>query len=171
MANLKKQLKDFKTIENSIRGNEYVFVSQNGNTRKTTINDIKKFTIGSGSSSSTSAVSERKFKPIFGFDTYWGEMRDNQGNKNQVDLARIKQQIDQCEEMKVDRIICTVHIGWDETTNSLVIAENTDSMLTAISYCNGKNVTIDVVKVHVHFKGTNTSEKEDINDVIGMSTF
>ena len=34
MADLKKQLKDFKTIENSIRGNEYVFVSQNGNTRK-----------------------------------------------------------------------------------------------------------------------------------------
>ena len=46
MAGLKKQLKDFKTIENSIDGNEYVFVSQNGNTRKTTINDVKKFTIG-----------------------------------------------------------------------------------------------------------------------------
>ena len=46
MAGLKKQLKDFKTIENSMDGNEYVFVSQNGNTRKTTINDVKKFTIG-----------------------------------------------------------------------------------------------------------------------------
>ena len=46
MADLKKQLKDFKTIENSINGNEYVFVSQNGNTRKTTINDVKNFTIG-----------------------------------------------------------------------------------------------------------------------------
>lgn len=46
MADLKKQLKDFKTIENSIDGNEYVFVSQNGNTRKTTINDVKKFTVG-----------------------------------------------------------------------------------------------------------------------------
>ncbi len=121
--------------------------------------------------SSTSAVAERKFKPVFGFDTYWGEMRDNQGNKNQVDLARIKEQIDQCEAMKVDRIICTVHIGWDETTNSLVIAENTDSLLSAISYCNGKNVTIDVVKVHVHFKGTSTSEKDYVNNVIGMSTF
>ena len=121
--------------------------------------------------SSASAVAERKFKPVFGFDTYWGEMRDNQGNKNQVDLARIKEQIDQCEAMKVDRIICTVHIGWDETTNSLVIAENTDSLLTAISYCNGKNVIIDVVKVHVHFKGTSKSEKEYVNDVIGMSTF
>ena len=123
------------------------------------------------SSSTSSAVSERKFKPVFGFDTYWGEMRDNQGNKNQVDLARIKEQIDQCEAMKVDRIICTVHIGWDETTNSLVIAENTDSLLSAISYCNGKNVTIDVVKVHVHFKGSSKSEKDYINDVIGMSTF
>ena len=122
-------------------------------------------------SSASSAVAERKFKPVFGFDTYWGEMRDNQGNKNQVDLARIKEQIDQCEAMKVDRIICTVHIGWDETTNSLVIAENTDSLLTAISYCNGKNVTIDVVKVHVHFKGSSKSEKDYVNDVIGMSTF
>ena len=121
--------------------------------------------------SSASAVAERKFKPVFGFDTYWGEMRDNQGNKNQVDLARIKEQIDQCEAMKVDRIICTVHIGWDETTNSLVIAENTDSLLSAISYCNGKNVTIDVVKVHVHFKGTSKSEKDYVNNVIGMSTF
>ena len=46
MADLKKQLKDFKTIENSINGNEYVFVSQNGNTRKTTINDVKNFAIG-----------------------------------------------------------------------------------------------------------------------------
>ena len=36
MADLKKQLKDFKTIENSMDGNEYVFVSQNGNTRKNT---------------------------------------------------------------------------------------------------------------------------------------
>ena len=174
MADLKKQLKDFKTIENSIRGNEYVFVSQNGNTRKTTINDIKKF-IGSnsssGSGSSASAVAERKFKPVFGFDTYWGEMRDNQGNKNQVELARIKQQIDQCEQMKVDRIICTIHLGWDETTNSLVIAENTDSISTAISYCNGKNVTIDTAKVHVHFKGTTASEKDYINNTIGMSTF
>ena len=176
MADSKKQLKDFKTIENSIRGNEYVFVSQNGNTRKTTINDIKKFTIGSsgsgtGSGSSASAVAERKFKPVFGFDTYWGEMRDNQGNKNQVELSRIKQQIDQCEQMKVDRIICTIHLGWDETTNSLVIAENTDSISTAISYCNGKNVTIDTAKVHVHFKGTDTSEKDYVNNVIGMSTF
>ena len=122
-------------------------------------------------SSASAAVAERKFKPVFGFDTYWGEMRDNQGNKNQVDLERIKEQIDQCEVMKVDRIICTVHIGWDETTNSLVIAENTDSLLSAISYCNGKNVTIDVVKVHVHFKGTSKSEKDYVNDVIGMSTF
>ena len=121
--------------------------------------------------SSVTAVAGRKFKPVFGFDTYWGEMRDTQGNKNQVDLATIKQQIDQCEEMKVDRIICTVHIGWNERTNSLTIAENTDSLLSAISYCNGKNVTIDVVKVHVHFKGTTTSEKDYINDVIGMSTF
>ena len=46
MADLKKQLKDFKTIENSMDGNEYVFVSQNGNTRKTTINDVKNFAIG-----------------------------------------------------------------------------------------------------------------------------
>lgn len=122
-------------------------------------------------SSSASAVAERKFKPVFGFDTYWGEMRDNHGNKNQVDLATIKEQIDQCEAMKVDRIICTIHIGWDETTNSLVIAENTDSILSAISYCNGKNVTIDTAKVHVHFKGTSTSEKDYINNVIGMSTF
>ena len=123
------------------------------------------------SSSASSAVAERKFKPVFGFDTYWGEMRDNHGNKNQVDLATIKQQIDECESMKVDRIICTIHIGWDETTNSLVIAENTDSILTAISYCNGKNVTIDTAKVHVHFKGTSKSEKDYVNDVIGMSTF
>lgn len=48
MADLKKQLKDFKTVENKINGNEYVFVSQNGNTRKTTINDIKNFAIGTG---------------------------------------------------------------------------------------------------------------------------
>ena len=41
--------------------------------------------------SSTSAVAERKFKPVFGFVNYWGEMRDNQGNKNQVDLARQKE--------------------------------------------------------------------------------
>ena len=123
------------------------------------------------SSSASSAVAERKFKPVFGFDTYWGEMRDNHGNKNQVDLATIKQQIDECESMKVDRIICTIHIGWDETTNSLVIAENTDSILSAISYCNGKNVTIDTAKVHVHFKGTSKSEKDYVNDVIGMSTF
>ena len=46
MADLKKQLKDFKTIENSIGGSEYVFVSQNGKTRKTTINDVKNFAIG-----------------------------------------------------------------------------------------------------------------------------
>ena len=46
MAGLKKQLKDFKTVENKINGNEYVFVSQNGNTRKTTINDVKNFAIG-----------------------------------------------------------------------------------------------------------------------------
>ena len=123
------------------------------------------------SSSTASAVAERKFKPVFGFDTYWGEMRDNHGNKNQVELARIKQQIDQCEAMKVDRIICTIHLGWDETTNSLVIAENTDSISTAISYCNGKNVTIDTAKVHVHFKGTTASEKDYINNTIGMSTF
>ena len=122
-------------------------------------------------SSSASAVAERKFKPVFGFDTYWGEMRDTHGNKNQVDLVRIKEQIDQCESMKVDRIICTVHIGWDETTNSLVIAENTDSLLSAISYCADKNVTIDTVKVHVHFKGSSKSEKDYVNDVIGMSTF
>ena len=122
-------------------------------------------------SSSASAVAERKFKPVFGFDTYWGEMRDTHGNKNQVDLVRIKEQIDQCEAMKVDKIICTVHIGWDETTNSLVIAENTDSLLSAISYCADKNVTIDTVKVHVHFKGTSKSEKDYVNDVIGMSTF
>ena len=121
--------------------------------------------------SNASAVAERKFKPVFGFDTYWGEMRDAHGNKNQVDLATIKRQIDECEEMKVDRIICTVHIGWNERTNSLVIAENTDSISSAISYCADKNVTIDVVKVHVHFKGTSTSEKDYINDVIGMSTF
>ena len=121
--------------------------------------------------SSATAVAGRKFKPVFGFDTYWGEMRDAQGNKNQVDLATIKRQIDECEEMKVDRIICTVHIGWNERTNSLVIAENTDSILSAISYCNGKNVTIDTAKVHVHFKGTTTSEKDYINDTIGMSTF
>ena len=122
-------------------------------------------------SSSASAVAERKFKPVFGFDTYWGEMRDTHGNKNQVDLERIKEQIDQCESMKVDRIICTVHIGWDETTNSLVIAENTDSLLSAISYCADKNVTIDTVKVHVHFKGSSKSEQDYVNDVIGMSTF
>ena len=122
-------------------------------------------------SSSSSAVAERKFKPRFGFDTYWGEMRDTHGNKNQVDLERIKEQIDQCEAMKVDRIICTVHIGWDETTNSLVIAENTDSLLSAISYCSDKNVTIDTVKVHMHVKGASTSEKDYVNNVIGMSTF
>ena len=122
-------------------------------------------------SSSTSAVAERKFKPVFGFDTYWGEMRDTHGNKNQVELVRIKEQIDQCEAMKVDKIICTVHIGWDETTNSLVIAENTDSLLSAISYCADKNVTIDTVKVHVHFKGSSKSEQDYVNDVIGMSTF
>ena len=121
--------------------------------------------------SSASAVAERKFKPVFGFDTYWGEMRDTHGNKNQVELVRIKEQIDQCEAMKVDKIICTVHIGWDETTNSLVIAENTDSLLSAISYCADKNVTIDTVKVHVHFKGSSKSEKDYVNDVIGMSTF
>ena len=121
--------------------------------------------------SSASAVAERKFKPAFGFDTYWGEMRDNHGNKNQVELSRIKEQIDQCEAMKVDRIICTIHLGWDETTNSLVIAENTDSISTAISYCNGKNVTTDTAKVHVHFKGTTASEKDYINNTIGMSTF
>ena len=123
------------------------------------------------SSSASSAVAERKFKPVFGFDTYWGEMRDTHGNKNQVDLERIKEQIDQCEAMKVDKIICTVHIGWDETTNSLVIAENTDSLLSAISYCIDKNVTIDTVKVHLHVKGSSKSEKEYVNDVIGMSTF
>ena len=123
------------------------------------------------SSSASSAVAERKFKPVFGFDTYWGEMRDNHGNKNQVDLVTIKQQIDECESMKVDRIICTIHLGWDETTNSLVIAENTDSISTAISYCADKNVTIDTAKIHVHFKGTSTSEKDYINNVIGMSTF
>ena len=122
-------------------------------------------------SSSASAVAERKFKPVFGFDTYWGEMRDTHGNKNQVDLVRIKEQIDQCEAMKVDKIICTVHIGWNETTNSLVIAENTDSLLSAISYCADKNVTIDTVKVHVHFKGSSKSEQDYVNDVIGMSTF
>ena len=123
------------------------------------------------SSGASAAVAERKFKPVFGFDTYWGEMRDNHGNKNQVDLATIKRQIDECEEMKVDRIICTIHLGWDETTNSLVIAENTDSISTAISYCAGKNVTIDTAKVHVHFKGTTASEKDYINNTIGMSTF
>ena len=123
------------------------------------------------SSGASAAVAERKFKPVFGFDTYWGEMRDNHGNKNQVDLATIKRQIDECESMKVDRIICTIHIGWDETTNSLVIAENTDSILSAISYCNGKNITIDTAKVHVHFKGTTASEKDYINNTIGMSTF
>ena len=122
-------------------------------------------------SSGASAVAERKFKPVFGFDTYWGEMRDTHGNKNQVELVRIKEQIDQCEAMKVDKIICTVHIGWDETTNSLVIAENTDSLLSAISYCADKNVTIDTVKVHVHFKGSSKSEQDYVNDVIGMSTF
>ena len=121
--------------------------------------------------SSATAVAGRKFKPVFGFDTYWGEMRDTQGNKNQVDLARIKEQIDQCEAMKVDRIICTVHIGWDERTKSLVIAENTDSLLSAISYCADKNVTIDTVKVHMHVKGASTSEKDYVNNVIGMSTF
>ena len=122
------------------------------------------------SSSSASAVAERKFKPVFGFDTYWGEMRDNHGNKNQVDLATIKRQIDECESMKVDRIICTIHIGWDETTNSLVIAENTDSLLSAISYCADKNVTIDTVKVHMHVNGTSKSEKDYVTDVIGIST-
>ena len=121
-------------------------------------------------SSASAAVAERKFKPVFGFDTYWGEMRDTQGNKNQVELARIKEQIDQCEAMHVDRIICTVHIGWDETTNSLVIAENTDSLLSAISYCSGKNVTIDTVKVHLHVNGTSKSEKDYVADVIGIST-
>ena len=143
-----------------INGNGATFLANDGTYKK----------VSSGTTAVTS-VAERKFKPVFGFDTYWGEMRDNHGNKNQVDLATIKQQIDECESMKVDRIICTIHIGWDETTNSLVIAENTDSILTAISYCNGKNVTIDTAKVHVHFKGTTTSEKDYINNTIGMSTF
>ena len=138
-------------------GNGTTFLSNDGTYKK----------VGS----SASSVAERKFKPVFGFDTYWGEMRDTHGNKNQVDLVRIKEQIDQCESMKVDRIICTVHIGWDETTNSLVIAENTDSLLSAISYCADKNVTIDTVKVHLHVKGSSKSEKDYVNDVIGMSTF
>ena len=137
-------------------GNGTAFLSNNGTYKKI--------------SSSASAVAERKFKPVFGFDTYWGEMRDTQGNKNQVELARIKEQIDQCEAMHVDRIICTVHIGWDETTNSLVIAENTDSLLSAISYCADKNVTIDTVKVHMHVNGTSKSEKDYVTDVIGIST-
>ena len=122
-------------------------------------------------SSSASAVAERKFKPSFGFDTYWGEIRDTKGNKNQVDLATIKTQIDKCEEMKVDKIICTLHIAWNETTNSLVIAENTDSLLSAISYCENKNVTIDTVKVHMQLKGTSTSINNYVNNTIGMSTF
>lgn len=123
------------------------------------------------SSSASSAVAERKFKPVFGFDTYWGEIRDTKGNKNQVDLATIKKQIDQCEEMKVDKIICTLHIAWNETTSSLVIAENTDSLLSAISYCADKNVTIDTVKVHMQLKGTSTSINNYVNNTIGMSTF
>lgn len=122
-------------------------------------------------SSSTAAVAERKFKPSFGFDTYWGEIKDTKGNKNQVDLATIKTQIDQCEEMKVDKIICTLHIAWNESTSSLVIAENTDSLLSAISYCEDKNVTIDTVKVHMQLKGTSTSINNYVNNVIGMSTF
>ena len=156
--------------------NDYTTDEKTKVSKIVTSGDGSKFLANDGtykkvSSGASAAVAERKFKHVFGFDTYWGEMRDNHGNKNQVDLATIKQQIDECEEMKVDRIICTIHIGWDETTNSLVIAENTDSILTAISYCNGKNITIDTAKVHVHFKGTSTSEKDYINNVIGMSTF
>ena len=164
MPNADVERKLWNTVNNKVEMSDLT----NYATKSYVSDEIVKASTGG---SSASAVAERKFKPVFGFDTYWGEMRDNQGNKNQVDLARIKEQIDQCEAMKVDRIICTVHIGWDETTNSLVIAENTDSLLTAISYCNGKNVTIDVVKVHVHFKGTSTSEKDYVNNVIGMSTF
>ena len=94
-------------------------------------------------------LSFRNFKPKFGYNCIWGEIRGTDGTHTQKNRIEIGNDIKHCEELGIDEITVTIHVGYNSNTSSLYIATNMTDVLWAIEECSNLHVKIKNAKIHV----------------------
>ena len=94
----------------------------------------------------------RNFKPKFGYNCIWGEIWGTDGTHTQKNRIEIGNDIKHCEELGIDEITVTIHIGYNSNTSALYIATNMTDVLWAIEECSNLHVKIKNAKIHVGIK-------------------
>ena len=90
-------------------------------------------------------VSVRRLKPAFGTSVFWADISAN-GDTHIPTDEQIINEIKSIEEMQVDTIIGSVHIGYKD--GNLFLAENLSHLLPIVK-TNLKNVKMTALKIHI----------------------
>lgn len=90
-------------------------------------------------------VSVRRLKPAFGTSVFWADISANGDTYIPTD-EQIINEIKSIEEMQVDTIIGSVHIGYKD--GNLFLAENLSHLLPIVK-TNLKNVKMTALKIHI----------------------
>ena len=101
--------------------------------------------LGSQLDNIVNKVSVRRLKPSFGTSVFWADISANGDTYIPTD-EQIINEIKSIEEMQVDTIIGSVHIGYKD--GNLFLAENLSHLLPIVK-TNLKNVKMTALKIHI----------------------